>query len=196
MPYINTNPPQVYMCSPSWTLLSPPSLYHPSGLSQFDHLNFLTSNQIATDFVHSSHYSQAELYFHFFPMSLGHRFWQSVVFGFMITTVVNGINKNRCTLRDTEAQNITIKTERLSWNNQSFVPIVLLQTWTFCKQCGKHQALKVAQYKKGRNYAYVQGKWHYERKQSGYGEQTKPIFQEKLKSQRLCWSCRSKDSCY
>ena len=57
---------------------------------------------------------------------------------------------------------------------------------TFCKQCGKHQALKVAQYKKGRHYAYVQGKWHYERKQSGYGEQTKPIFQEKLKSQRLC----------
>jgi len=42
----------------------------------------------------------------------------------------------------------------------------------------------VAQYKKGRHYAYVQGKWHYERKQSGYGEQTKPIFQEKLKSLR------------
>ena len=28
------NPPQVYMCSPSWTLLPPPSLYHPSGSSQ------------------------------------------------------------------------------------------------------------------------------------------------------------------
>ena len=27
------NPPQVYMCSPSWTLLSPPSPYHPSGSS-------------------------------------------------------------------------------------------------------------------------------------------------------------------
>ena len=35
LPYINMNPPQVYMCSPSWTLLPPPSLYHPSGLSQF-----------------------------------------------------------------------------------------------------------------------------------------------------------------
>jgi len=44
----------------------------------------------------------------------------------------------------------------------------------------------VAQYKKGRHYAYVQGKWHYERKQSGYGEQTKPIFQEKLKSIKRC----------
>ena len=28
------NPPQVYMCSPSWTLLPPPSLYQPSGSSQ------------------------------------------------------------------------------------------------------------------------------------------------------------------
>ena len=28
------NPPQAYMCSPSWTLLPPPSSYHPSGSSQ------------------------------------------------------------------------------------------------------------------------------------------------------------------
>ena len=28
------NPPQVYMCSPSWTLPSPPSPFHPSGSSQ------------------------------------------------------------------------------------------------------------------------------------------------------------------
>ena len=28
------NPPQVYMCSPSWTLLLSPSPYHPSGSSQ------------------------------------------------------------------------------------------------------------------------------------------------------------------
>ena len=28
------NPPQVYMCSPSWTLLPPPSPYYPSGSSQ------------------------------------------------------------------------------------------------------------------------------------------------------------------
>ena len=33
-PYIKMNPPQVYMCSPSWTLLPPPSPYHPSGSSQ------------------------------------------------------------------------------------------------------------------------------------------------------------------
>ena len=34
LPYINMNPPQVYTCSPSWTLLPPPFPYHPSGSSQ------------------------------------------------------------------------------------------------------------------------------------------------------------------
>ena len=32
--YIEMNPPQAYTCSPSWTLLPPPSPYHPSGSSQ------------------------------------------------------------------------------------------------------------------------------------------------------------------
>ena len=34
LPNIKMNPTQVYMCSPSWTLLPPPSPYHPSGSSQ------------------------------------------------------------------------------------------------------------------------------------------------------------------
>ena len=34
LPYINMNPPRVYMCSQSWTPLLPPSPYHPSGSSQ------------------------------------------------------------------------------------------------------------------------------------------------------------------
>ena len=34
LPNIEMNPPQVYTCSPSWTLLPLPSPYHPSGLSQ------------------------------------------------------------------------------------------------------------------------------------------------------------------
>ena len=34
LPYINMNLPQVYTCSPSWTLLPRCSLYHPSGSSQ------------------------------------------------------------------------------------------------------------------------------------------------------------------
>ena len=32
--YINMNPRQVYTCSPSWTPLTHPSPYHPSGSSQ------------------------------------------------------------------------------------------------------------------------------------------------------------------
>ena len=34
LPYINMNPPWEYMCSQSWTPLSPPSPYHLSGSSQ------------------------------------------------------------------------------------------------------------------------------------------------------------------
>ena len=34
LPNIEMNPPQVYMCSPFWTLLPHPSPYHPSGSSQ------------------------------------------------------------------------------------------------------------------------------------------------------------------
>ena len=34
LPNMEMNPPQAYMCSPSWTLLPPPSPYHPSGSSQ------------------------------------------------------------------------------------------------------------------------------------------------------------------
>ena len=35
LPYIDLNPPWVYMCSPSWTPLPPPSPSHPSGSSQW-----------------------------------------------------------------------------------------------------------------------------------------------------------------
>ena len=34
LPYIIMHPPRVYMCSPSWTPLPPPSLYYPSESSQ------------------------------------------------------------------------------------------------------------------------------------------------------------------
>ena len=36
LPYIKMNLPQVYMCSPSWTVLPPPSPYHPSLESPLD----------------------------------------------------------------------------------------------------------------------------------------------------------------
>ena len=53
---------------------------------------------------------------------------------------------------------------------------------TFCKKYGKHQPHKVTQYKKGRDSLYAQGKQRYDRKQSGYGGQTKPIFRKKVRN--------------
>uniref|UniRef100_A0A669B3D5 60S ribosomal protein L36a n=1 Tax=Oreochromis niloticus TaxID=8128 RepID=A0A669B3D5_ORENI len=53
---------------------------------------------------------------------------------------------------------------------------------TFCKKCKKHQPHKVTQYKKGKDSLYVQGKRRYDRKQSGYGGQSKPIFRKKAKT--------------
>ncbi|CAO2640476.1 60S ribosomal protein L36a, partial [Lemmus lemmus] len=68
-------------------------------------------------------------------------------------------------------------------------------TWwqTFCKKRGKHQPHKVTQYKKGKDSLYAQGKRRYDRKQSGYGGHTKPIFRKKAKTaKKLVPSCRSK----
>ncbi|XP_049632960.1 60S ribosomal protein L36a-like [Suncus etruscus] len=71
---------------------------------------------------------------------------------------------------------------------------------TFCRKCGKHQAHKVTQYKKGKDTLYAQEKLRYDRKQSGYGGQTKPIFRKKAKTTKkivlrlecLELNCRSK----
>ncbi len=49
---------------------------------------------------------------------------------------------------------------------------------TYCKgkTCKKHTPHKVTQYKKGKDSLAAQGKRRYDRKQSGYGGQTKPVF--------------------
>ena len=49
------NPPQVYLCSPSWTLLPPPSPYPPSGSSQCTspkHPVSCMEPGLATRFIH------------------------------------------------------------------------------------------------------------------------------------------------
>merc|ERR1712232_404344 len=53
---------------------------------------------------------------------------------------------------------------------------------TFCKKCKKHTPHKVTQYKKGKESIWAQGKRRYDRKQSGFGGQTKPIFHKKAKT--------------
>jgi len=55
---------------------------------------------------------------------------------------------------------------------------------TFCKgkTCRKHTPHKVTQYKTGKASTAAQGKRRYDRKQSGYGGQTKPVFHKKAKT--------------
>merc|ERR1711948_77188 len=57
---------------------------------------------------------------------------------------------------------------------------------TFCKgkKCKKHTTHKVTQYKAGKASLYAQGKRRYDRKQSGYGGQSKPVFRKKAKTTR------------
>ncbi|XP_014447584.1 60S ribosomal protein L36a-like [Tupaia chinensis] len=53
---------------------------------------------------------------------------------------------------------------------------------TFCKKCGKHQPPKVTQHRKGKDSLCAQGQWRYDRRQRGYGGQTKPIFWKQAKT--------------
>lgn len=64
------------------------------------------------------------------------------------------------------------------------------------KRCNKHRSFRVVQYKAGKARLYARGKRRYDRKQSGYGGQTKPIFRKKAKTTRKivvklqCSSCK------
>merc|ERR1711916_328698 len=55
---------------------------------------------------------------------------------------------------------------------------------TFCasKKCKKHVVHKVTQYKAGKASLFAQGKRRYDRKQAGFGGQTKPVFHKKAKT--------------
>jgi large subunit ribosomal protein L44e len=53
---------------------------------------------------------------------------------------------------------------------------------THCPKCNKHMAHSVSQYKKGKDSLVAQGKRRYDRKQKGFGGQTKPIFHKKAKT--------------
>ena len=55
LPNIEMNPPQVYLCSPSWTLFPPPSPYPPSGSSPCTspkHPVSCIEPGLATHFIH------------------------------------------------------------------------------------------------------------------------------------------------
>merc|ERR1711955_162141 len=67
---------------------------------------------------------------------------------------------------------------------------------TFSKSVNKHTTFKVTQYKAGKASLYAQGKRRYDRKQSGYGGQSKPVFRKKAKTTRKivlrmeCTTCK------
>merc|ERR1712157_644790 len=71
---------------------------------------------------------------------------------------------------------------------------------TYCagKKCMRHEPHKVTQYKIGKASIYAQGKRRYDRKQKGYGGQTKPIFHKKAKTTKKitlrleCTKCKAK----
>ncbi|KAG7882426.1 hypothetical protein KL925_001433 [Ogataea polymorpha] len=62
----------------------------------------------------------------------------------------------------------------------------------------KHTQHRVTQYKAGKASLYAQGKRRYDRKQSGYGGQTKQVFHKKAKTTKKvvlrleCVSCKTK----
>ncbi|XP_045875281.1 60S ribosomal protein L36a-like [Meles meles] len=53
---------------------------------------------------------------------------------------------------------------------------------TFCKKYGKHQPHKSDIVQERQRFSLGPGKQPYERKQSGYGGQTRPIFRKKAKT--------------
>lgn len=71
---------------------------------------------------------------------------------------------------------------------------------TYCKgkECRKHTQHKVTQYKAGKASLFAQGKRRYDRKQKGYGGQTKPVFHKKAKTTKKvvlrleCVVCKTK----
>lgn len=71
---------------------------------------------------------------------------------------------------------------------------------TFCSgsKCKKHRLHKITQYKAGKASLVAQGKRRYDRKQQGFGGQTKQIFRKKAKTTKKivlrmeCSSCKFK----
>jgi len=55
---------------------------------------------------------------------------------------------------------------------------------TYCKKCDKHTQHAITQYKAGKASTTAQGRRRYDRKQAGFGGQTKPVFKKKVKMTR------------
>merc|ERR1711920_535515 len=69
---------------------------------------------------------------------------------------------------------------------------------TYCRKCKKHTPHKVSQYKTGKKTGKAQGDRRYNKKQAGFGGQTKPVFHKKAKTTKKivlkleCTKCKAK----
>merc|ERR1712058_191055 len=67
--------------------------------------------------------------------------------------------------------------------------------------CNNHQKFKVTQYKKSQESKFAQGRRRYDRKQQGFGGQSKPILRKKAKTTKKlvlrleCLKCKAKRQC-
>ncbi|CCU82885.1 60S ribosomal protein L44 [Blumeria hordei DH14] len=101
-------------------------------------------------------------------------------------------------------ENAHLSTEGLALNIGGLIIFIQVNVpktrRTYCKgrDCKKHTQHKVTQYKAGKASLFAQGKRRYDRKQSGYGGQTKPVFHKKAKTTKKvvlrleCTSCKTK----
>ncbi|KAH0834797.1 hypothetical protein J3R83DRAFT_10398 [Lanmaoa asiatica] len=83
---------------------------------------------------------------------------------------------------DNDGQHPQVSALRLSVYHGLFSPAQTIGHDGHGKTCKKHTPHKVTQYKKGKDSLFAQGKRRYDRKQSGYGGQTKPVFHKKAKT--------------
>ena len=69
---------------------------------------------------------------------------------------------------------------------------------TFCPdpKCNSHKKFRVTQYKKSQESKFAQGRRRYDRKQQGFGGQSKPILRKKVRAKQqqpfLGWSLEVK----
>merc|ERR1711879_803181 len=83
--------------------------------------------------------------------------------------------------------------------------MVNLPKWrnTYCPhpKCKSHKKFKVTQYKKSAESKQAQGRRRYDRKQQGFGGQSKPILRKKAKTTKKlvlrleCTECKWKNQC-
>merc|ERR1712012_818809 len=70
---------------------------------------------------------------------------------------------------------------------------------TYCGACKKHCKMKVTQYKKSQESKFAQGRRRYDRRQQGFGGQSKPILRKKAKPTKKlvlrleCSSCKARN---